>query len=131
MGLITRARVKVLVTIAALGLAIPGSLLGSALAHSFDAPSSVTIKATADGFKGHVDSGQSKCIAGRTVKVKKRVDGPDKTIGKDTTGSQGKYSVPANNPHGRYYAKVLRSESTSYGHSHICEAARSDTIHVT
>jgi hypothetical protein len=131
MSFITKARVKVLVTIAALGLAIPGSLLGSALAHSFDAPSSVTIRSTADGFKGDVDSAQSKCIGGRTVKVKKRVDGPDKTIGKDTTNSQGKYSVPAKNPHGRYYAKDLRSEETTYGHSHICEAARSDTIHVT
>jgi hypothetical protein len=134
MSFFTGARAKVVLTVAALGLAIPGSLLGSALAHSFDASSSITIRfdSSAAAFKGTVHSSHPLCVAGRTVKVKKRVgDGPDRIVGTDTTGSQGGYSVPKDNPHGHYYAKVQRSESTSYGHSHICRAARSTTINVT
>ena len=120
------------VAILALAPVIPGLLLAEA--HSFTAKSSVTIRWAHrhHKFHGTVDSKRVLCVPGRTVDVFKARPGRDRLIGSDVTGNQGKYSVRYHKRHarGRFYAKVLRSSSGGYGHSHVCQKARSDTIHI-
>lgn len=132
MGRFTKTRAKGLLVAAAIGLAVPGSLFGSALGHTFDAASSVTIRQTDVGFAGRVSSEVSRCAVGRIVVVKRRVpDGPDKTVGTASTNDRGRYRVRVADPMGRYYAKVIARRSTGYAHSHVCEAARSNAIRAT
>jgi hypothetical protein len=117
-------------TLAVLALAIPGSLIG--LAHSFDAQSTVTIKYghVRHAFVGRVSSPRVLCVAGRTVKVFKVIPGPNRLIGIDATNARGRYAVPRQHPRGFFYARVIRSDTESYGHSHLCRGDRSPTIHV-
>jgi hypothetical protein len=59
-------------------------------------------------FKGRVSSGDDSCEPGRTVVVKRRRAGADKTIGTDTTNANGKYTVrhKKTNKKKTYYARV-------------------------
>lgn len=120
------------VAILALAPVIPGLLLAEA--HSFTAKSSVDIhwKGHHHRFKGNVDSKKEQCVHGRTVDVFKVRQGPNRLIGSDVTGNRAKYSIKykKKNPHGKFYAKVLKSSSGGYGHSHVCQKARSDTIKI-
>lgn len=80
-------------------------------------------------FKGRVKSPRPACES-RKVVIKKVVDGRNRVVGSDETNDEGKFRVRKPNARGRYYAKVRGKANGSYGHSHICRAARSDTIRV-
>jgi hypothetical protein len=59
-------------------------------------------------FKGRVTSPDDSCELGRTVEIKRRRPGPDRTIGSDTTNANGKYVVRHKKTGKKktYYARV-------------------------
>ena len=128
----TKWRRRTMAAIAVLALApiIPGILLAEA--HSFTAPSTISIAWSATGhkFHGHVDSGRALCIEGRTVNLFRITPGTNALIGTSTTGPAGGWVVPRSSAHGTFYAWVTRSSGGGYGHSHVCLAARSPDLTV-
>ena len=125
-----RRRGLALLAVLALAPVVPGLLLAEA--HSFTAGSHVSIHYSQahHRFHGGVTSHRPICESGRTVDVFRRRPGPDRLIGSDITGAQGHWRVHRAHPHGLFYAKVLRSSSGGYGHSHVCLRDRSTTIAV-
>jgi hypothetical protein len=118
------------VVIVVVALALPLSLIGRA--HTFTADSRVTIRynTSGDAFRGQVFSGRASCRANRTVRLYKVRPGPDRFIGRDRTNQLGVWRIPRDNPHGRFYARVLRRVTTGYAHFHRCLGDRSPTIFV-
>ena len=118
------------IAVVALAPVVPGILLAEA--HSFTAPSAVTIawNAPAHNFHGRVTSERTLCIADRTVNVFKAVPGPNPMIGTTNTGTAGGWTVHRQTAHGTFYAVTTRSSSGGYGHSHVCLADRSPNLTV-
>ena len=80
-------------------------------------------------FTGKVGSAEPMCKRGRDVTVKKVKRGADQTVGKGLTNIKGKYSVPARNGKGRFYAKVSKETTQNDDGDRItCQAAKSRTI---
>jgi hypothetical protein len=125
-----RRRTMAAVAVLALAPIIPGILLAEA--HSFTAPSTVSIKWSATGHKFHgmVDSGRLLCIEGRTVNLYRSTPGTNTLIGTATTGPAGGWVVPRTTAHGTFYSRVTRSSGGGYGHSHVCLTARSADLPV-
>ena len=128
----TKWRRRTMAAIAVLALApvIPGILLAEA--HSFTAPTSVTIVYSVQGqaFHGRVSSTRDSCLGGRTVNLFKTQPGTDLPRGTTTTGPQGGWKVDRGHASGTFYAVVLRSESGGYGGSHVCLRGRSANLTV-
>lgn len=80
----------------------------------------VTIKGPNGDFHGRVIV-REPCRAQRTVKVFKVRQGPDRNIGMDTTGDDGRWSIGNSGfRNGRFYAKARPMGE--------CVGARSETI---
>jgi hypothetical protein len=103
---------------------------GIAAAHTFRADSEVTIRYNddRDRFQGRVNSERPSCERNRIVVVFRDNPGQDSPVGSDRTNDNGFWAVEQNNPQGDFYARVLRRERTSEGHTHICRGDRSETI---
>lgn len=72
---------------------------------------------------------ENKCKRNRLVKVKKDRKGTkDPVVGKDRTNKKGKWSVPFEDPEGKFYAfapkKVIKTKTTKT----ICRADKSKTF---
>jgi hypothetical protein len=83
-------------------------------------------------FSGQIDSSSSSCLKGRTVKVIRKHNGETDTLGKDSTGSKGKFSISLSSgqvKNGSYYAKV-GSKKFDNGKKE-CGSAQSATIKVS
>lgn len=95
-------------------------------------PSTVTIayeSGKAPKFTGKVGSDEPMCRRARDVTVKKVKRGADPTVGKATTNAKGKYTVPARNANGRFYAKVSKATvENDEGQTITCGGARSRAI---
>ena len=130
MGVLRRSKKAGIITMLVLAIAVPGALIG--LAHTFEAVSAVTIRYNTDQnqFQGKVLSDRQACVRNRTVNVFKALVGADRLIGTATTGEFGFWSLPKADPHGNYYARVLRRHFGGYGHSHLCLGDRSRVIFV-
>ncbi|HEX2195834.1 MAG TPA: hypothetical protein VHJ76_02820 [Actinomycetota bacterium] len=82
-----------------------------------------------DKFKGRVGSAEPMCKRARDVTVKKIKRGADQTVGKAVTNNKGRYSVPARNANGRFYAKVSKATvENDDGQTVSCQSARSRAI---
>jgi hypothetical protein len=123
-----------IVAVAALACAAFALLAVVAAAHTARYDSTVTIHFQSDhgkhgAFKGKVISQKDRCQINRTVAVRKRVDGPDRLIGTDTTNKDGQWELEARGTPGTYYArarrKVLRK---SADHLHVCKPATSNGL---
>ncbi|HEX2058993.1 MAG TPA: hypothetical protein VHI71_11570 [Actinomycetota bacterium] len=80
-------------------------------------------------FTGKVGSAEPMCKRARDVTVKKVKRGPDQTVGKAVTNAKGKYTVPARNGNGRFFAKVSKATvENDDGETVTCQDARSKTI---
>ncbi len=80
-------------------------------------------------FTGKVGSREPMCRRARDVTVKKVKRGADLTVGKATTNAKGRYTVPARQANGRFYAKVSRAVvENDDGQTVTCQPARSRTI---
>jgi 5-hydroxyisourate hydrolase-like protein (transthyretin family) len=83
-------------------------------------------------FSGQINSSSSSCLKGRTVKVIRKSNGNQQTLGKDNTNSKGKFSIALSSSkvkNGTYYAKV-GSKNYDNG-TKVCGSAQSGTIKVS
>ena len=83
-------------------------------------------------FTGQIDSSSSSCLNKRTVKVIRKHNGDTQTLGKDSTGSKGKFTISLSSDQvkdGSYYAKVA-SKKYDNGKKE-CGSAQSGTIKVS
>ncbi len=117
-------RLSVLVSAGALAFGVMG--FGPAQAHIASYQSTVTIQPK---FRGSVNSNR-RCIRNRTVVVKKVRPGPDRTVGRASTGSRGQWGLRRPGANGRYYAIVVKEVRGGYQHAHRCGRDRSQTIRV-
>lgn len=92
--------------------------------------STITIayKSAKKAFTGNVGSGEEMCERARKVQVRKVKRGADPLVGRAVTNAKGAYSVPEQNPKGKYYAKVAKSTTENDDGEVTCEAARSKAI---
>lgn len=131
------ARRMAIAVITILGLlAIPLS----ASAHVSTAGTSLTIKKAPGppvdkGDKvivfGKLKSGDATCRTGKTVNLFRKKPGPDRNLGSDLTDAEGEYRFKLRpNKTMKLYTRFNGTVTTSYGHSHTCQASRSRTIPV-
>lgn len=69
-----------------------------------------------------------KCKAKREVVLKRVQEGPNATVGRDTTNRSGEWRVVEGAAKGRYYAKLLKRTFTQGDVKVVCGAARSRTV---
>ncbi|MDX6601542.1 MAG: hypothetical protein QOF13_744 [Solirubrobacterales bacterium] len=116
------ASVVALVAIPA-GAAKPGQTV--------DVPS--TLKISAYGYKGKVTSGNSNCVAERTVVLKQKGYG---VLGRTTSTDTGKWEVSPEDLHFKgplpykIYAEAKPLTQATAGPIYKCEAATSKTIEI-
>jgi hypothetical protein len=80
-------------------------------------------------WTGKVGSQEPMCKRARDVTIKKVKRGNDPTVGKGVTNNKGKYTIPARNANGRFYAKVSKATvENDDGQTVTCQAAKSRTI---
>lgn len=80
-------------------------------------------------FTGKVGSQEPMCKKARKVAIRKIKKGKDPVVGRATTNTKGVYSVPARDPHGRFYAKVSKATVENRdGETVTCGAAQSKAI---
>jgi hypothetical protein len=95
--------------------------------------STATIRHSIDPhvFRGTVSSEDERCVAGRTVQIKRVQDGADRTVGTGTTGSNGGYRIAHTvGGEGRYYARATQRTFTDDIDSITCTAANSQQVRV-
>ena len=133
-----RLRAPFLVSVASLIWMV--GAVPDAIAHTFTADSSISIKATPhspvqDGtdvvVHGKVKSSRSSCEKHRTVKLFMVRAGNDKLLDHDATDREGEYGFTRTiRKTQTLYTKVVRRLHTSYGHSHDCKGATSDKLKI-
>jgi hypothetical protein len=80
---------------------------------------------------GRVTSKKTACFAGRHVVIVKRGPGPDELVGAGDADSHGRFSIPANDGPGDYYAEVLKDVIKHDGrHKHVCGYDKSGTVNL-
>jgi hypothetical protein len=109
----------------------------SAGAHVSTAGTSLTIKKVPGppvdrGDKvlvfGKLKSGDAACKTGKTVTLFRKKRGPDRRLGTDLTDAEGEYRFKLRPRRTmRLYTRFNGTVTTSYGHSHTCQASRSKT----
>lgn len=112
-------------------------------AHTSHSASALTINAftigTADNYVyGAVSSPNSRCVAGRKVRVFRKTQGSDSLLGADVSlqspSGTGPYTVTAPTgdlPEGRYYSEMRKRDlRPGNRHTHRCSGATSDRLSV-
>ncbi|HEX2296581.1 MAG TPA: hypothetical protein VHN37_14910 [Actinomycetota bacterium] len=80
-------------------------------------------------FTGKVGSDEPMCRRARDVTVLKVKRGKDARVGKAVTNARGRYTVPARQANGRFYAKVSAATTENdEGQTVRCQSARSRAI---
>ena len=100
------------------------------IAQTYRFGSKITLNKNRNRWFGKVSSQDARCVAGRTVKLKKMRRGPDKTVRTTSTNDAGSYRMRYKANKGRYYARVTRSQFAEGDNTVICQSARSRTIRV-
>jgi LVIVD repeat len=101
------------------------------IAQTYRFASRITLNKNGKRWSGRVSSEDERCVAGRTVRLKKaRTGRPDLTVRTTTTNETGGYRVRYKANKGRYYAQVARSSFAEDINTVVCQGARSRTIRV-
>lgn len=81
-------------------------------------------------FTGEVKSAEDACESGRSVILKKKKPGRDRTVDTTVTNNKGTYKIPVRKANGKYYSTTPKQNMATNGDRVICEAARSNTVNV-
>jgi hypothetical protein len=101
------------------------------IAQTYTVGSRITLNKNRKRWSGTVFSDDERCVAGRTVRLKKARRGrADKVVQTTTTGEAGGYSMRHKANAGRYYAKLVRSQFAEDINTVVCQGDRSRTIRV-
>jgi hypothetical protein len=92
----------------------------------------INFKRSKNLFFGKLKSSFEGCKPGRKVRLKKVKKGADPTVGKDTSGSDGSWSIKKTNgrrfPNGKYYAIAKPKTLTTIGGDQVdCQKGKSKT----
>jgi hypothetical protein len=80
---------------------------------------------------GKLKSSDATCKTGKTVNLFRKKRGPDKNLGSDLTDAEGEYRFKLRPRRTmKLYTRFNGTVTTSYGHSHTCQASQSKTIRV-
>lgn len=125
-----------LLVVAAVGLVVAAT----AAAHPFDASPSLSIGkvpagATSPGEQivifGKVNTARALCREDRRVRLFRVRPGADRLLDSDRTDSEGEYGFTRRpGADQRVYTRIGRLHEISYGHDHLCRAARSDNLRI-
>lgn len=78
---------------------------------------------------GKLKSSDATCINAKTVNLFRKKRGPDKNLGSDLTDAEGEYRFKLRPRRSmKLYTRFNGTVTTSYGHSHTCQASQSKTI---
>jgi hypothetical protein len=125
-----------LVLVAAVGMGVAATVS----AHPFVASPSLSIGKVPSGTTspgervvifGKVHSGRQLCKEDRVVRLFKVRPGADRLLARDRTDAEGEYGF-VRRPGGdqRVYTRIGRLHEVSYGHDHLCRAARSNNLRI-
>lgn len=130
---------RVLLALTATVAVLAIGMAAVAVAHTIRFESTTTLKYKKNGnkpdsFEGTVSSTRPGCVKNRSVKVRRKIDGPDPLAGATTTADDGAWEIKlaGKADAGDYYAaaarKVLRKSAK---HKHVCKLSRSKhaTVH--
>ena len=81
-------------------------------------------------FTGQVKSAEDACESGRSVILKKKKKGRDRTVDTTVTNNKGTYKIPAKKANGKYYSKTPKQNMAPGGDRVICLGDRSNTVRV-
>ena len=89
---------------------------------------------TANGgtFKGTIDSTKAKCVKGRQIKLIRKHNGDQKTLGSDKTNDNGHFSIAVSASdftNGNYHAKA-KAKTFDNGQKK-CNSATSGTVQIS
>jgi phosphate-selective porin len=78
---------------------------------------------------GKLKSGDATCRTGKTVTLFRKKPGRDRNMGTDLTDAEGEYRFKLRPRRTmKLYTRFNGTVTTSYGHSHTCQASQSKTI---
>ena len=100
---------------------------GAAAADRIEVASRVTL-AQADPFYGKVVSRKAACERGRTVAVYRVDPGPDGLYDRTTSDAQGRWTIPAGMPNGKFYAVAKQRSIDAPGRTFVCKRATSPKV---
>lgn len=79
-------------------------------------------------FHGKVLSGKAVCKRNRTVKVYRVDPGPDGLYGTTRSNAQGRWSIPAGAPNGKFYAIAIQRKISAPKTTFVCKRAISPKV---
>lgn len=123
----TRTKTRVAVALVGAALSAATWTPGAAAADRVEVASRVTL-AQADPFHGKVVSKKAACERGRMVEVYRVDPGPDGLFDSTTTDAQGKWSIPAGMPNGKFYAVAKQRSIDAPGKNLVCRRATSQKV---
>jgi hypothetical protein len=125
----TRVQIAIAVALAATGMAVAAATATQTVHIS----SQVTISRDLEtAFHGRVLSPKPACRSDRTVKILRRVSGPDPVMGHDRTDARGRWDLEISGFAGagmaHFYAKVRRRAEGTAGTIFVCDPDISKTV---
>ena len=121
----TSRKTRIVITLVAAALSVAAWSSSAAAANRVEVASRVTL-AQADPFHGKVISKKAACERNRTVAVYRVDPGSDGLFGSTTSDAQGRWSVPAGLPNGKFYAIARQLDAP--GKTLVCKRAISPKV---
>ncbi len=123
----TPRKMRIALTLVAAALSVAAWTSSAAAADRVEVASRATL-AQADPFHGKVTSKKAACGRNRTVAVYRVDPGSDGLYGSTTSDAQGRWSVPAGMPNGKFYAVARQRSIDAPGKTLVCKRAISPKV---
>ena len=108
------------ILLTALVAALALALLPAASASAKTFKTGVVVSLKVPAFHGNLTSKRGSCLGNRKVKLYRSYQGSTKQLGQDTTGSNGKWTIPVKPlTSGAYFAKVSKRGNCKAGKSQV------------
>ena len=119
--------------ISGLAVALVAGAASVALADVKKVGGSISLNTGATGvFKGKVKSPRPFCYRNRLVVLKRQKPGDDPIVGRDRTGTLGRYRIDLGHPvTGDFYARATRKIRIVSGNGIVCRPRQSTVIHIS
>ena len=123
----TSRKTRILITLIAAALSGFAWTTGAAAADRVAVATRATL-AQADPFHGRIISKKAACERNRTVEVYRVEQGSDGLYGSTSSDAQGRWSVPAGMPNGKFYAVARQRSIDASGKTLVCKRAISPKV---
>ncbi len=123
----TSSKTRIVITLIVAALSVAAWTSSAAAADRVEVASRVTLAQTVP-FHGKVLSKKAACERNRTVEVYRVDPGSDGLFGSTTSDDQGRWSVPAGMPNGKFYAIAKQRSIDAPGKTLVCKRAISPKV---